>query len=95
MFLKSKYKFREIPVPAISEGTLPEVLRKLGLYNDVVNGKSRCYICGRQLTLESIGAIAMIDNKPVLVCDKPSCIGKATSLIKSQRQPGITQQSPH
>ena len=46
-----KYVFKNVEVPAISEDILPEVLKKLELYEDVVNGHAKCYICGRQLTL--------------------------------------------
>ena len=69
-------------VPAISEEILPEVFKKLELYEDVVNGRAKCYICGRQLTLDTIGAIAVLDKKPVLICSKPSCISRASLIIK-------------
>jgi hypothetical protein len=77
-------KFRNIEVSAISEEILPEVLKKLELYEDVVNGHAKCYICGRQLTLDTIGAIAVLDGRPVLICSKPSCIGRASLIIKRQ-----------
>jgi hypothetical protein len=80
----SKYRFRDVEVSAISEDILPEVLKKLELYEDVVNGHAKCYICGRQLTLDTIGAIAMLDGKPVLICSKPSCIGRASLIVKKQ-----------
>ena len=80
----SKYRFRNVEVSAISEDILPEVLKKLELYEDVVNGRAKCYICGRQLTLDTIGAIAMVNGKPVLICSKPSCIGRASLIIKRQ-----------
>jgi len=80
----SKYRFRNVEVSAISEDILPEVLKKLELYEDVVNGRAKCYICGRQLTLDTIGAIAMLNGKPVLICSKPSCIGRASLIIKRQ-----------
>jgi hypothetical protein len=59
-------RYRDVAVPAISEDSLPRVLRRLELYDDVANGKAACYICGKpELTLETIGAIAMISGKPV------------------------------
>jgi hypothetical protein len=78
-----RVRFRDVVVPAIREDVLPGVLRRLGLYDDVVNGKAKCYVCGELLTLDSIGAIAMVNDKPVLVCSKPSCIGKI-ALITSK-----------
>ena len=80
----NKYKFRSVEVPAISEEILPEVLKRLELYEDVVNGRAKCYICGRQVTLDTIGAIGMVNEKPVLICNKPSCIGRASYTIKRQ-----------
>lgn len=78
-----RVRFRDVVIPAIREDVLPGVLRRLGLYDDVVNGKAKCYVCGELLTLDSIGAIAMVNGKPVLVCSKPSCIGKI-ALITSK-----------
>jgi hypothetical protein len=51
----SKYRFRDVEVSAISEDILPEVLKRLELYEDVVNGHAKCYICSRRLTLDTLG----------------------------------------
>jgi hypothetical protein len=59
-----KYRFRNVEVPAISGEILPEVLKRLELYEDIVNGRAKCYICGRQVTLETIGAIAIVNESP-------------------------------
>jgi hypothetical protein len=80
----SKYRLRNVEIPAISEEALPEMLKKLGLYEDVLNDQAKCYICGRKVTLDIIGAIALIDEKPVLICSKPSCIARASLIIKEQ-----------
>jgi hypothetical protein len=80
----SKYKIRNVEVPAISEEILPEVLKKLKLYGDVTSGRAKCYICGTQVTINTIGAIAMVHRKPVLICSKPSCIGRASLIIKRE-----------
>jgi hypothetical protein len=56
-------RYRDVAVPAVSEDPLPRVLRRLELYDDVANGRAACYICGKpELTLETIGAIAMISG---------------------------------
>jgi hypothetical protein len=80
-----RVRFRDVVIPAIREDVLPGVLRRLGLYDDVVNGKAKCYVCGELLTLDSIGAIAMVNDKPVLVCSKPSCIGKITLITSKSK----------
>jgi len=77
---------RVVEVSVISEDVLPGVLKRLGLYGHVVSGNAKCYICSEKLTLDTIGAIAMINNKPVLICSKPSCIGKAALITSRARQ---------
>jgi hypothetical protein len=83
--MRTRIRYRDVVVPAIIDDELPKVLTKLGLYNDVVNGKAKCYICERALTLNSIGAIIMVNDKLALICDKPSCIAKATQIIRRQK----------
>jgi hypothetical protein len=81
-----RVSYRNIVAPAISEDVLTRVLRKLGLYDDVVNRRASCHICGEPLTIESIGAIALLDDKPVLICTMSSCIGKAALLISRSKR---------
>ncbi len=81
----TRVRYRNITVPAISDEELPRVLRKLGLYDNVVSGKATCYICGETLSLETVGAIALVDDEPVLVCGRPSCIGKVALLTSRSK----------
>jgi hypothetical protein len=46
---------RRIPVTAISSDDVVGLLRRLDLYDDVVNGKITCFICRIRVTLENIG----------------------------------------
>ena len=64
-----------VTVPAVSEEALPGILKKLGLYDDA-SGKAACYVCGAPLTLNTIGAIAKLDGKAVLICDSPPASAK-------------------
>jgi len=80
-----KVRYRVVAVPAVSEEALPGVLRKLGLYEDAASGKAACHVCGAPLTLNTIGAIAKLGGKTVLICSKPSCIGKASLLASKAR----------
>jgi len=79
-----------VTVPAVSEEALPGILKKLGLYDDVASGKAACYVCGAPLTLDTIGAIAKLDGKTVLICSKPSCIGKASLLASRAKARSAT-----
>jgi len=82
--LKSTTKVikRRVPVTAVSIDDVENILRKLGVYDMVENGEATCYICGRKITTENIGGILMVCDRIVLICDKPSCIGRATLLSK-------------
>ena len=73
---------RKISITAVSTDNIEGILQKLGIYDEVMNKKIKCFICGKTLTINNIGGILMVDNKPVLVCDKPSCIAKAALLSK-------------
>jgi hypothetical protein len=88
-----KVRYRSVTVPAVSEEALPGVLKRLGLYDDIASGKAACYVCGAPLTLDTIGAIAKLDGKAVLICDRPSCIGKA-SLLASRAKARSTTPPP-
>lgn len=76
---------RRRSITAIYSDELPSVLKKLGLYDDVVNGRISCYICGRRLDLSNIGGIMGVNGKPVLICDSYACILKASMQNKKQR----------
>jgi hypothetical protein len=66
--MRVKLRHKNIHIPAISDEALPHLLVRLKLYDDIVNGKMKCRICRRKLTLDTIGAIGMLNND--LVCDK-------------------------
>ena len=80
---------RRVPLTAMSADEVAELLCKLNLYDDVVNGKARCFICGRRITLDNIGGVLMVAGKPVLVCDRPSCIARAALLSKEKQQVAV------
>jgi len=79
---------RKVKVTAITTDEVEGVLRKLGLYDDVANGRAHCFICGRKIDLSNIGGILMVDEAPVLVCDKPSCIARAAILSREGAEAG-------
>lgn len=72
-------------IVAIDEKDLPRVLARLGVYDDVINGRAKCYICGRQLTMDNIGVIMGVNGKPVLICDNNVCIAKASINNKARK----------
>lgn len=77
---------RKKNITAIHSDRLPQVLKRLGLYDDVIRGHASCYICGRQLNLNNIGGIMGVNGKPVLICDSYSCIAKASEISSEKHK---------
>lgn len=50
------------------------VLRKFNLYDDVVSGKARCHVCGKQLSLSNVGMITEVGGKQVITCSSYACL---------------------
>jgi len=75
---------RKIPVTAIDSEKMINVLRRLDLYDTIINGEARCFICGRSLSLDNIGGILSVKGEVVLVCNKPGCIVKAAFLSEER-----------
>jgi len=82
-----KYKLErvEVEISAIREDALPRILVRLKLYGDLEKGNAKCYICDKKLTLGTIGAIAKINGKYVLICSNLSCIVEANILANRSR----------
>ena len=77
---------RRIPVTAISSDDVVGLLRRLDLYNDIISGRAKCFICERRVTLENIGGILEVSGKIVLICDNPGCIARAAILSKERQR---------
>jgi len=61
-------------INAVLGDELEMILRTKGLLDAVKAGETSCFICGKILTLENIGAIHIIDGKTKLCCDDEDCI---------------------
>jgi len=65
----------KVTIRAIHDTDLVKVLKKLGLYEGVVEGRYRCFVCGRRITLENIGGLFKSrDGKINLVCNDMKCL---------------------
>jgi len=70
-----------VTIGAIHDTDLIGVLRKLGLYEGVVEGRYKCFVCGRRITLENIGGIFRSkDEKINFVCDNIKCLITAAEI---------------
>ena len=84
MFSKQIIK-RKIPVTAIYEDEVITLLKKINLYDDVVNRKTKCIICGKTITFENIGGFIGVNGKIYLVCNEPKCIIQAAKLSSKEQ----------
>ena len=67
----------------MSDENVEIILRKLNIYDTIINGEAKCYICQDRIKLDNLGGILEIDGELALICDKPSCIAKA-ALISTE-----------
>jgi len=73
----------EITVYVADEGSLHDLLKKLGLYQDAAEGKARCHFCGAQINLDNVGGIFRRGGQTYLVCNSIKCLYEAAWATKS------------
>jgi len=76
----------EAVVKAVHDTDLEKVLRKLGLYEKLLNGELRCAICGSPLTLEDLGGLYRMNGEIKLVCGRIQCLVEAAEKLRAARQ---------
>lgn len=64
----------KVEVPAIHEREFFKILEKLGLLDQISEGKAVCFNCHENLSFDSIAGIKIIDNQPKLICNNPECL---------------------
>lgn len=70
-----------VTLRAIHDTDLVKVLRKLNMYEDIVKGKYRCFVCGKEITLENLGGLFKSrDGKINLVCNDMKCLLTAAEI---------------
>ena len=72
-----------VEIPAIYEEDLQKVLEKLGVLQDILQDKVRCFICEKKITLDNFGGIVKIRGNLKIVCDNPACIETAIEISKT------------
>ena len=70
----NKTMTEKVEIPAIHEREFMDMLGKLGLLNQISEGKAICFNCHENLSLDSIAGIKIIDNQPKLICNNPECL---------------------
>lgn len=58
---------------AVHDNDLENLLKSLGVYDDVVLGKFECLFCKKKITLDNIDSIVPHNNSVQFTCDEPEC----------------------
>lgn len=72
-------------IKAVHDVDLERILRKLGLYEKLVEGRLHCSICGRRLSLENLGGIYRDGDAVKLVCNRIECLVYAAEKVRSSK----------
>jgi len=64
-----------VTITAIHDSDLLKVLKRLGLYEGVAEGRFRCFVCGRRISLENLGGLFKSrDGEIHFVCNNMKCL---------------------
>jgi hypothetical protein len=78
-------RVNEITIYAIDDKNLVGVLEKLGIYQDVVAGRTRCHFCGNTVTVQNLGGLFKHEGQIRLVCNNIRCLYEAAWLTARRR----------
>ncbi|RLG83078.1 MAG: hypothetical protein DRO40_05880 [Thermoprotei archaeon] len=71
----------KVTIKAIHDTDLVKILKRLGLYEGVVEGNCKCFVCGRRITLDNIGGLFKSrDGKINFVCNNMKCLMTAAEI---------------
>lgn len=80
---KSEKRARET-VSAVHDDNLEVFLRHLGVYDDVIHGRSKCKFCGNPVNYDQIATVFADSGSIKLVCNKPECIAKLSEYLSEK-----------
>jgi len=88
MFVPRLREFRaeKVSVPAFFEEDLEAIAKKLGYYEALVRGEVKCFICGRQVSLQNVGAFIKTGEGVKVVCDSTTCLFKAIKIAEELKR---------
>ncbi len=64
-------------VRAVHDDDIENLLRDLGIFDDVLEGKLTCDVCDEQVTLAKVGAIFVRDGVVRIACTNEDCCAVA------------------
>lgn len=70
---------KSIGVKAVHDSDLEQLLKKLGIFDDITAGKLNCAVCGCPVDLDNLGTIFPRDNEICVSCDSSRCVRTVTA----------------
>jgi len=71
----------KIAIRAIHDSDLLRVLKRLGLYEGIAEGRYRCFVCGRRIDFENLGGLFKSrDGEIHFVCNNAKCLAIAAEI---------------
>lgn len=68
-------------VNAVHEDHFESFLRKLGVFDGVMNGVKKCKFCSEVVEYEHISSVFAESGDIKFVCEKPECIAKFSEYL--------------
>jgi len=76
-----------VTITAIHDSDLLKVLKRLGLYEGVAEGRFRCFVCGRRIDLEYLGGLFKSrDGEIHFVCNNAKCLAIAAEITSKMSE---------
>ncbi len=79
--MELKEKRAKETVNAVHEDKFEGFLRKIGVYDEVMNGVKKCKFCGEAVKYEHISSVFAESGDIKFVCEKPECIAKFSEYL--------------
>lgn len=60
-------------IKAVHDDDLEGLLKSLDVYDDVIQGKAKCYFCGNTITMENLECVFPIERSIQFCCSRKEC----------------------
>jgi hypothetical protein len=70
---------------AVHDDDLEQVLKALGLFEDVKAGRTRCALCREPVTLDTLHAVYPDSGELKVACEKAECVKLLLSRLERRR----------
>ena len=71
-------------VNAVYDDNFESFLKQLGVYEEVIQGRSKCKFCGNSVDYDHIATVFADSGDIKFVCDKPECVVKLSEYLSNK-----------